>query len=55
MTEKQIERIKKTIKFYRTRLATEKRMYGGYDDSAGLRYIIPELHFQIKDCKGALV
>jgi len=55
MTEKQIERIKKTIKFYRTRLAAEKRMHGDYDDSAGLRYVIPELHFQIRDYKGALV
>jgi hypothetical protein len=54
MTEKQIERIKKTIKFYRTRLAAEKRMFGDYDDSAGLRYSIPELHFQIRDYKGAL-
>ena len=55
MTEKQVDRIKKTIKFYRTRLAAEKRMHGEYDDSAGLRYIIPELHFQIRDYKGALV
>jgi hypothetical protein len=55
MTEKQIVRIRKTIKFYRTRLAAEKRMYGEYDDSAGLRYAIPELHFQIRDYKGALV
>jgi hypothetical protein len=55
MTEKQIERIKKTIKFYRAKLAAEKRMFGDYDDSAGLRYIIPELHFQIRDYKGALV
>lgn len=55
MTKKQNERIKKTIKFYRTRLAAEKRLHGEYDDSAGLRYIIPELHFQIGDYKGALV
>jgi hypothetical protein len=55
MTEKQIERIKKTIKFYRTRLAAEKRIHGDYDDSAGLRSIIPELHLQIRDYKGALV
>ena len=55
MTEKQIERIKKTIKFYRARLTAEKRIHGDYDDSAGLRYIIPELHFQIRDYKGALV
>jgi hypothetical protein len=55
MTEKQFERIKKTIKFYRTRLAAEKQMHGDYDDSAGLRYAIPELHFQIRGYKGALV
>ncbi|TAL71320.1 MAG: hypothetical protein EPN88_05750 [Bacteroidetes bacterium] len=55
MTDKQIERIKKSIKFYRARLAAEKRMHGDYDDSAGLRYIIPELYFQIRDYKGALV
>jgi hypothetical protein len=55
MTERQIERIKKTIKFYRARLAAEKRLHGDYDDSAGLRYIIPELFFQIRDYKGALV
>jgi hypothetical protein len=55
MTEKQIEKIKKKIKFYRARLAAEKRMFGDYDDSAGLRYIIPELYFQIRDYKGALV
>jgi hypothetical protein len=55
MTERQIENIKKKIKFYRARLAAEKRMYGGYDDSAGLRYIIPELYFKIRDYKGALV
>jgi hypothetical protein len=35
MTKKQIERIKQTIKFYRTRLAAEKRIHGDYDDSAG--------------------
>jgi hypothetical protein len=55
MTERQNERIKKTIKFYRARLATEKRLHGDYDDSAGLRYIIAELYFQIRDYKGALV
>jgi tetratricopeptide (TPR) repeat protein len=55
MTEKQIERIKKSIKFYWARLAAEKRMHGDYNDSAGLRYIIPELYFQIGNYKGALV
>jgi len=55
MTEKQIERIKGTIKFYRARLAAEKRMFGDYDDSPGLRYIIPELYLKIRDYKGAMV
>lgn len=55
MTGKQIEKIKKSIKFYRTRLAAEKRMHGEFDDSAGLRYAIPEVHFKIRDYKGALV
>ena len=55
MTERQIERIKKTIKFYRARLAAEKRMFGDYDDSPGLRYIIPELYLKIRDYKGAMV
>ena len=47
MTERQIKNIKKTIKFYRARLAAEKRMFGDYDDSPGLRYIIPELYLKI--------
>jgi hypothetical protein len=55
MTERQIERIKKTIKVYRARLAAEKRLHGDYDDSPGLRYIIPELYLKISDYKGALV
>lgn len=55
MTEKQIEKIKKKIKVCRARLATEKRMFGDYDDSQGLRYYIPELYLKIKDFKGALV
>ncbi|MCJ7448704.1 MAG: hypothetical protein MUO72_13540 [Bacteroidales bacterium] len=55
MTERQIENIKKTIKFYRARLAAEKRMFGDYDDSPGLRYIIPELYLKIRDYKGAMV
>jgi hypothetical protein len=55
MTQKQIENIKKKIKVCRARLATEKRMFGDYDDSQGLRYYIPELYLKIKDYKGALV
>ena len=55
MTEKQILKIKKKIKVCRARLATEKRMFGTYDDSQGLRYYIPELYLKIQDYKGALV
>ena len=55
MTEKQIQRIQKTIKIYRARLADEKRKFGGYFDNGGTRYIIPEFYLQIKDYKGALI
>jgi len=54
MTDKQIERIKKKIRAYRARLAAEKRTWGIYDDSRGVRYVIPELYFKIKDYKGAM-
>jgi hypothetical protein len=46
MTERQIEKIKKTIKFYRSKLAVEKRIHGDYDDSAGLRYIITSVRLR---------
>jgi hypothetical protein len=54
MTEKQIERIKKRIRSYRAKLSAEKRKFGWYDDSRGLRYLIPELYIQIQDFKGSL-
>ena len=54
MTDKQIERIKKTIKIYRARLAAEKRRFHGYFDNGGSRYIIPEFYLKIADYKGAL-
>jgi hypothetical protein len=54
MDEKQIERIKDNIKKYRARLASEKRRFGGYFDSGGIRYEIPELYLQLGDFKGAL-
>lgn len=54
MTEKQIERIKKKIRSLRAILAAEKRKFGGYDDSRGIRYYIPELFFKLEDYKGAL-
>jgi hypothetical protein len=54
MTEKQIERIRNTIKVYRSRLAGEKKRFGGYFDNGGVRYKIPELYIQLGDYKGAL-
>lgn len=54
MTEKQIEKIKEDIKILRARLAGEKRRFGGYFDSGGIRYVIPELYFKLGDYKGAL-
>ena len=54
MTDKQIQRIQKKIKFLRARLTDEKRKFGGYDDSRGIRYIIPELYMQIMDFRGAM-
>ncbi len=54
MTEKQIERIKKKIRSCRAQLSAEKRKYGAYDDSRGIRYIIPELYLKLEDYKGCL-
>jgi len=54
MTDKQIQRIQKRIKFLRGRLTAEKRQFGGYHDGAGIRYVIPELYMQIMDFKGAM-
>jgi tetratricopeptide (TPR) repeat protein len=54
MNEKEIEKIKNTIKVYKSRLAGEKKRFGGYFDSGGVRYKIPELYIQLGDYKGAL-
>jgi hypothetical protein len=54
MTEKEIEKIKNTIKVYKSRLAGEKKRFGGYFDNGGVRYIIPELYIKLGDYKGAL-
>lgn len=54
MTEKQIEKIKLSIKKHRTALTAEKRLYGGFDDSAGRRYYISDLYMRIADFKGAI-
>ena len=54
MTPKQIEKIKTKIRKIRTTLANEKRKFGCYDDSRGLRYFPPELYVKIQDYKGGL-
>ncbi|HEX2969494.1 MAG TPA: hypothetical protein VHO46_10365 [Bacteroidales bacterium] len=54
MNEKQLEIIKDKIKVYRSRLASEKRRFGGYFDNSGIRYIIPELYLKLGDYKGAI-
>ena len=54
MTEKQIERVRTKIKRIRGILAAEKRKFGGYDDSSGLRYMLPSLYIQIGDHPGAM-
>ena len=54
MTEKQIERVKTKIRKIRAALAAEKRKYGDYDDSRGIRFYPPRLYLEIGDFKGAL-
>ena len=51
MTPKQIERIQKKIKNIRKALYEEKRMFGGYHDGRGLRYVPPSLYLKIQDYK----
>ena len=55
MTDKQIEKIKLSIKKHRAALTAEKRLYGGFDDSAGRRYYISDLYMKIADYKGVEV
>lgn len=55
MTPNQIERTQIKIKKIRAALAAEKRKFGCYDDSRGMRYLPPELFIKIKDYKGGLV
>ncbi|NQU54867.1 MAG: hypothetical protein HQ522_20285 [Bacteroidetes bacterium] len=55
MTPKQIERIRTKIKRIRAALVEEKRKFGGFFDSRGLRYMPPQLFIKIQDFKGGLV
>jgi hypothetical protein len=54
MTPKQLERLHTKIKSIRATLAAEKRKFGAYDDSRGLRYLPPSLYIKMQDYKGAL-
>jgi hypothetical protein len=55
MTPKQIESVQIKIKKIRAALAAEKRKFGCYDDSRGMRYMPPQLFIKIQDYKGGLV
>ena len=54
MTERQIERVRFKIKRIRSALAAERRKFGCYDDSRGMRYLPPGLFIKIGDFKGGL-
>lgn len=54
MTPKQIERIQKKITDINRTLAAEKRKFGGYDDSRGLRYLPTKYFIQLGDYSGGL-
>lgn len=52
MNDKEKKAIQKKIAKYRDYLNKEKAIYGGYDDSKGLRYQIPPLYMKIMDLAG---
>ena len=54
MTPKQTERLKKRIADIKKVLAMEKRKFGGYDDSRGLRYLPTKYFLQLGDYSGGL-
>ncbi len=54
MTPKQIERIQTKIKQIRATLVAEKRKFGAYDDSRGLRYLPLEHYIKLQDYRGGL-
>jgi hypothetical protein len=54
MTPRQIQRIEKKIADIKRALAAEKRKFGGYDDSRGLRYLPTRYYLQLADYKGGL-
>ncbi|WP_018620742.1 hypothetical protein [Spirosoma luteum] len=54
MTPKQSQRLIKKIADIKRALAAEKRKFGGYDDSRGLRYLPTRYSLQLADYKGGL-
>lgn len=54
MTPKQAERLQKKIFDIRRALAAEKRKFGAYDDSRGLRYLPTKYYLQLGDYRGGL-
>lgn len=54
MTEKQKEKVQIKIASIRSTLADERKRYGGYDDSRGLRYQPTALYIKIGDYAGGL-
>lgn len=54
MTPRQRERLLKIIENIRRTLAAEKRKFGGYDDSRGLRYRPVKYYIRLQDYKGGL-
>jgi len=54
MTPKQTEKLKKQIADIKRTLASEKRKYGAYDDSRGMRYYPPKVYLKLQDFQGGL-
>jgi len=54
VTPKQIEKAKKKIADIKRTLAAEKRKFGCYDDSRGLRYLPTKYFIQLGDYSGGL-
>lgn len=54
MTPKQIERLRDKISRIKRTLAAEKRKFGWYDDSRGLRYLPTKYFVELQDYKGGL-
>jgi hypothetical protein len=54
MTPAKIEKLQKKIADIKRRLASEKRKFGAYDDSRGLRYLPPKYFIRLVDYGGGL-